>query len=1127
MTRKAMALRDEGAKFRGIAGRGADVLRALGISDRGNLTSFWTLFWILVCLHQLFYGWIMVKSSFVPYVLDGNETFSVWWHAHNLYTFSFWKSFGLTDESYGLTEAAHPFIHTHQGNMPRLFGFLIYALGARNVESQVLVTTLIIGNLTLYFCYALIARLTRPTVAFVFCIFLFSDYLLFAQWHLVTYRIWYGFLFFGVLFAIANADRRNGVWPYVLLAALFFLLFYFELVFAVYISVICAFFAIWRHWRQPKKIAVIYVVQLVGGVAAIATLFFQLTAALGYDVVIKDFSSTFIARNASSATTGDRALVQFFQDNNIVFWQNFRDGASLRMLTAFARSLGTAVFQIWTPAFFVLVMAPFIGVATSFMEIRHHNAKSDRLSHLIGGLIPSSKTVFQRRGMGFAVLYAIRSYAGLLAFGLTLGLVVFEMIQPGNLFGLALSNFDTPVVCSILVITSVLILVLGFAHLTASRGVRFVGRCALKAVMLLAVVGPAFIIFRSSLSIEAVFGLLTASGWMTSFLLAIALLLSMAGSTISCFFFPLALPAMRGILASLVLALLFAVNPSLFNQNYNDVWLPLFDDPMVRIGIRIAVAVASATGIAIAVYGARRSFGPFWRASIGRALLLLLVCFVGYAIIYVLSPGYVLSGYVERLAPFAIYFLAGIPAITVSAVALVGYRLWTTFREQDNSLAWSFGCVFVPISAILVLSTTLSLWLRVQTYYMAALPPDFLAFAKTFSSPPFKDASFAVNNYAAVVAYYSRGWATIDMALAKPAVDESNFKPARQTDRSYLWFADWSANPEYQATQYYACMKMPTLDSVLAVRDPKKFGNRYNFCGNEAILKAGSPFDDRLLASDAKPPKFWSIVALGALRPQIASVTNSVTRGDNHWVVAPHLEMRSPESSSSISKEYDLLIAPDALSCDVHDNEFKLLQSTMDDKPLELPAGFLGAFRVRARAALGSAVGDWKDSKTWIVNPMTARGEGSNIRCLTIVASIPFDASSPSIRAIGWSDPEPWGTWSNGRVATLNPIAIPTTSDDSDLLLRVNARAFFAGATPSQRVTVSANGSVVANWEFTETEPPREMTATIPKALFKAKSSVTLSFKIEKPTSPASAGMSVDKRELGFGVLRLTLEELQ
>src|ERR1700738_4498079 len=243
---------------------------------RRNFDGFWLPFIVLLALHQAYYGTLLIGSNFVPYVMDGNETFSVWWHAHNLYTFSFWKSFGLTDESYGVTEASHPFFHTHQGNMPRLFGFLIYALGARTVEAQVLVTTLIIGNLTLFFCYASIAKVTRPSIAFMFCLFLFSDYLLYAQWHVVTYRVWYGFLFFGTAFAISSATSKNKVWPYALLGVLFFLLFYFELVFAGYVSIAAGLCALWLHWGSPKRIATLYTVQLIGGGAGLTLLFSQL-----------------------------------------------------------------------------------------------------------------------------------------------------------------------------------------------------------------------------------------------------------------------------------------------------------------------------------------------------------------------------------------------------------------------------------------------------------------------------------------------------------------------------------------------------------------------------------------------------------------------------------------------------------------------------------------------------------------------------------------------------------------------------------------------------------------------------------------------------------------------------------
>src|ERR1700674_520128 len=82
-------------------------------------------------------GWLLLSSNFLPYVMDNNESFSSLVHATNLDRFGFSSSFGLTDEAYGPNPAAHPYLHTHQGNFPRLFSFLIYKLGAHSVEAQI------------------------------------------------------------------------------------------------------------------------------------------------------------------------------------------------------------------------------------------------------------------------------------------------------------------------------------------------------------------------------------------------------------------------------------------------------------------------------------------------------------------------------------------------------------------------------------------------------------------------------------------------------------------------------------------------------------------------------------------------------------------------------------------------------------------------------------------------------------------------------------------------------------------------------------------------------------------------------------------------------------------------------
>ena len=117
---------------------------------------------MLAVVYVGLYGWLLVSTDALPYVYDNTETFSALWHAQNLYRFDFFKSWGLTDEAYGPDPAAHPFVHSHQGNFPRLFAFLIYVLGARTAESQIVVTTFTIGALAMFLAFTFFARRARP-----------------------------------------------------------------------------------------------------------------------------------------------------------------------------------------------------------------------------------------------------------------------------------------------------------------------------------------------------------------------------------------------------------------------------------------------------------------------------------------------------------------------------------------------------------------------------------------------------------------------------------------------------------------------------------------------------------------------------------------------------------------------------------------------------------------------------------------------------------------------------------------------------------------------------------------------------------------------------------------------------
>jgi hypothetical protein len=1039
------------------------MFRAISTIGRGSLTSFWTLFWVLVCLHQLYYGWFLVRSSFVPYVMDGNETFSVWWHAHNLYTFSFWKSFGLTDESYGLTEASHPFFHTHQGNMPRLFGFLIYALGARTVEAQVLVTTLIIGNLTLFFCYASIAKLTRPAIAFVFCLFLFSDYLLYAQWHVVTYRVWYGFIFFGTLFAISHAVPENRIWPYALLGVLFFLLFYFELVFAGYASIAAGLCALWLHWGSPKRIATLYTVQLIAGVAALTLLFSQLVLVFGVDVVKADFSMTFLARNAS--TTGLTEPVEsFFRNHNIVFWNNFRDGDSLRTLRMFARSIGSYIFLVWTPAFFILISVPFLGVLISFLQ--RNPGQRAAIENLAVARDPKSGSSSHRfearivgphgrdRSLSFHIPCAL-TRGGIwppLAYAVVTILALKAVAASGALFGLAPDRAPQMIWTIVL-------------------GIAIAGSLAL----------------------------LVFAGWSDR---------------------PFWMATCRGVLTTALGAVLVFNSHVLFDQVYSEIWTSLYQDWKVRLILRSATIIAFVVAASVAIFGASACFGPEKKSSVWRALVFLGIGFVTYTSIYILSPGYVLSGYVERYAPFAIFFIAMVPAIAIYAMTAAARR-YGEWLLADGRFERRGRRIVVPLLVAIAVAAPVLLWVRVQVYYARLFPPDHLAFLQRLKSPPLHGATFAVNTYAAPVAYYAGNWAYIDMQIGTGAFVAGKVGNERRQDYSLQWFADAKLNPQYQRAQYYVCMKMPTFDSVLASNISQKSG----FCARERIMNQ-TTFDDRLVIGDYPIPRFWSVVRLDRGNPEIAAISTEVSSVDDHWLIVPGLKLNPDLEHAPISTTFQLFAEPEAPSCDVPEKTMKAIQENSSSSPFALPAKFRGLFQLRGKVK--SDVGDsrWTSGELWIIKASPSYSVGIVSRCPVTVVDGLFGTGGLALLERGWSTPESWGTWTVAPHAVLRPVLVPAAASNSDFLLEAMVRGFGPKPGGVQHVTVRANDVVVANWRLTDVQPVQEVSARIPKSAMTGRQALVLSFDISNPTSPASVGPSPDTRQLGMGLVALKLKEL-
>ena len=114
----------------------------------------------------------------------------------------------------------------------------------------------------------------------------------------------------------------------------------------------------------------------------------------------------------------------------------------------------------------------------------------------------------------------------------------------------------------------------------------------------------------------------------------------------------------------------------------------------------------------------------------------------------------------------------------------------------------------------------------------------------------------------------------------------------------------------------------------------------------------------------------------------------------------------------------------------------------------------------------------------------------------------------------GWSVLEPTGCWTLGREAT---IAWSVSGHEGELELRVDGHAFLHKNAPAQSVQLWVNDRQAAHWRFRAGgESPLPARIAIPAAWVGNRDVLMLSFVIESPCSPATAGESPDPRALGF-----------
>lgn len=354
---------------------------------------------VFLALTLLSYGAVfssvLIQTNGFPYVTDNNESFSSLWHAHNLYSFDFFQSWGLTDESFSKSPEAHPYVHTHQGNFPRLYAYLIYVLGARSINAQIVVTTFTIGLLSIFLAYHLISKLANPALAFFVTLFLMTDYVFFVQWQVVTYRVWHGFFIFSSLLCVAYCDGGGKTWR-ILTFLNFLALFYFEAAFVIFVTTTCIAFAVyscWGKWRAFRRLAY---TAAAGAITGLAILLIQLVGYMGAENVAKDVYYTIKARQYTDPWATEAEMMEFYRSRNIAFFDNFTRGTHFLKPINFLRISAYYHLSPYTP--FVVVPAfLLVGAAALRGFFNWRDARRQAAAGLAaGGLAAGSPSLFLR-----------------------------------------------------------------------------------------------------------------------------------------------------------------------------------------------------------------------------------------------------------------------------------------------------------------------------------------------------------------------------------------------------------------------------------------------------------------------------------------------------------------------------------------------------------------------------------------------------------------------------------------------------------------------------------------------------------------------------------------------------------
>lgn len=855
------------SKFSGIKD---DVLKinALGNLLNDKQMGYRMCAGIVLLSYLIIYLIYLILTNFLPYGFDNNETFSSLVHAKNLYNFGFRNSFGLTEEAYGLLKSAHPYVYTHQGNFPRFYTYFLYCLGFRTAEWQIFITTFTIGLVGIAFCYHFFAKYVSCFFATIFCLLLMTDYVMFMQWQVNTWRVWHLFFFFSSFLCCHGLNGKHRKFFVAISILNFACLFYTELSFATFVLIsVCVYLFLQSISMRTKLTNCL--IWGAGALLGICILVGQDIAFLGWNVFLKDLTYTFTARNQVSLSTSKTMphVLEFYAKNKIVFWANFNGIENIRSFKNIIQSFYRLCILPYYPLITLSSSIMLLGTWLSYL-CRRIPKKGPTLFNTAWAskqMLPITTAVTTAFFLLSFIALSLTSYSTLLGnktvfiklmeccLILSACIVIFcnwlsycikiQKNDPTIYNTLWIAKHALTLVTTAFFLLS--LLALSFISYPATLGKRtflieMTSACPLSCILLLGVVF--FVTYARSLynKSEAQHNIISIHNVapLLFFLLTIGLCV-----------------------------VLFRLNqysgpivPILQTYSLKAIggasWLPLI------IGMVLLISIPhpdfSPKFICLDALHSFKKLAPFWIAT----------C-IGFICSYLIFPGYIRSGYLVRYCCFTVFAHMTLYAWLFYGLSSQIMNLFCLEKSKGDTRYKKYLGIHLPCSStwlklgarsFLLLLFTYS-WINLQWIYIKEFPPADFRFISLFKTEPFHRKPIISNTYVAPFAYVGKSWGYLDPDFGNSEI--INGKHGRYYnyihDLRYLWFADGFGNPRYKKPKLYVCWL-----SYYAI---EQLGQPKPHCGDIPLIRdirnqASKEFGLVEVAHDETGRDKWSIVAL-------------------------------------------------------------------------------------------------------------------------------------------------------------------------------------------------------------------------------------------------------------------------